>query len=133
MHVTIDIATTASSLVAPPQPPAQSHTSSQIVIPLSLTVWDITLPELGESGALGTIFAFNSTNTHDGHYGNESIESLYYPELPRAGIVESYQAALASERIPGDSCYLHVPKPIRHYELLAASGTKYHLISVNYR
>jgi hypothetical protein len=126
MHLTVDIATTGSPLISS-QPSAQSRTRSQIVIPLSLTVWNITLPALGESGALGTIFAFNSTNTHDGHYGNESIESLYYPELPRAGIAESYQAALASERIPGDSCYLHVPKPIRHYELLAASGTKYHL------
>ena len=92
-----------------------------ISVPLALTVWDIDpLPGLLSPSSLGTIFAFNSTNSHRAG----SIDS-YYKEQSPASVRKNYMDALASERIPGDSCYLHAPREIEHYEQLAASGTRF--------
>eukprot|EP01050_Picozoa_sp_SAG11_P017779 SAG11_NODE_2602_length_3180_cov_1.885427_3_plen_347_part_01 len=94
----------------------------QISVPLALKIWDIDpLPGLASPSSLGTIFAFNSSKPPR---GPGSIDSYYKDESP-AFVQEKYMDVLASERIPGGSCYLHAPRQIEYYEQLAASGSRY--------
>ena len=86
------------------------------IIPLSLTVWNITLPTLDESN-IGTAWSGSwNQNTFEPYYGkNFEWEKNKF----------DWYDMMINHRMPPDSLYLHNPRPIDDYVYLAKKGVKW--------
>ena len=83
-------------------------------VPVSMEVWEIELPLLNDTDSFNTAFNFNSNM------------SKWYPQgTDPETWWGDWLAFLAHFRVPGDSIYLHAPRPLKEYEVLAGSGAKW--------
>eukprot|EP01043_Picozoa_sp_COSAG02_P069951 COSAG02_NODE_12202_length_1581_cov_1.232794_3_plen_165_part_00 len=77
-------------------------------VPVLMEVWEMDLPLLNDTESFNTNM------------------SKWYPDGTDPETWWSdWLDFLAHFRVPGDSIYLHAPRPVKEYEVLAASGAKW--------
>ena len=109
-----------------------------LVVPVSVTVWPIEIPDTDDAEAFSPFFNFYTNELSDWypHLSETEVLSRWMPFLAHhrkrhdsLAVVLPISAA-ASGRIlrtgiPATSIYLDAPRPLRDYKLLAATGAKW--------
>lgn len=90
----------------------ETHAGSTIAIPVELTVWNITLPELGAS-KFPAIFCFNS----------EALEHVYGRHT--SNMTRKYLDLFIDQRIAGNDLYTRVPANLSTAKYLADAGVQW--------